>query len=78
MSADGALVANKKIVCKRSWWDSFYHYFHWLFLALENELDANRRKVQGIINESHRKDRELSRLRGDLEKVNQKHDFIAS
>lgn len=60
MSADGALVANKKIV------------------SLENELDANRRKVQGIINESHRKDRELSRLRGDLEKVNQKHDFIAS
>lgn len=44
-------------------------------VSLENELDANRRKVQGIINESHRKDRELSRLRGDLEKIKRKKPF---
>ncbi|OWZ79798.1 E3 ubiquitin-protein ligase CCNP1IP1 [Cryptococcus neoformans Bt85] len=44
-------------------------------VSLENELDANRRKVQGIINESHRKDRELSRLRSDLEKIKRKKPF---
>ncbi|ADV19548.1 Hypothetical Protein CGB_A3380W [Cryptococcus gattii WM276] len=38
--------------------------------ALENELDAGRRKIQGLIIESHRKDRELSCFRDDLEKVN--------
>ncbi|EAL22640.1 hypothetical protein CNBB2720 [Cryptococcus deneoformans B-3501A] len=43
--------------------------------ALENELDVNRRKVQGLINETHRKGRELSRLRDNLEKVKRKNPF---
>ncbi|KAE8541142.1 hypothetical protein D1P53_002496 [Cryptococcus gattii VGV] len=55
MGADGAPVANNKIV------------------SLENELDAGRRKIQGLIIESHRKDRELSCLRDDLEKMKRKN-----
>lgn len=44
-------------------------------VSLENELDVNRRKVQGLINETHRKGRELSRLRDNLEKVKRKNPF---
>ncbi|KIR25419.1 E3 ubiquitin-protein ligase CCNP1IP1 [Cryptococcus deuterogattii LA55] len=40
---------------------------------LENELDAGRRKIQGLIIDSHRKDRELSCLRDDLEKMKKKN-----
>ncbi|WVQ87414.1 hypothetical protein IAS59_001138 [Cryptococcus gattii] len=41
-------------------------------VSLENELDAGRRKIQGLIIESHRKDRELSCFRDDLEKTKRK------
>lgn len=69
------LRTRKSFVSRRPWWDSHYYFFHLPFLALENELDVNRRKVQGLINETHRKGRELSRLRDNLEKVKRKNPF---
>ncbi|WVO20758.1 uncharacterized protein IAS62_002058 [Cryptococcus decagattii] len=42
-------------------------------VSLENELDASRRKIQGLLIESHGKDRELSCLRDDLENMKRKN-----
>ncbi|ODN83142.1 hypothetical protein, variant [Cryptococcus amylolentus CBS 6039] len=43
--------------------------------SLENDLEVGRRKTQESVNESRRKDRELSKLRDDLDKIKRKTAF---
>ncbi|TYJ55424.1 hypothetical protein B9479_003927 [Cryptococcus floricola] len=43
--------------------------------SLENDLEVGRRKTQESVNESRRKDRELSKLRDDFDKIKRKTAF---